>query len=89
MVQILPNGTVWIPSLVKTITDVVSNGSKPIVVDQKLIEGPNPNARGKFLIPLILAFQVNWQDSLVFDENDFGAFTSFFISVSCVISNIV
>ncbi|XP_058078696.1 translocase of chloroplast 34, chloroplastic-like [Magnolia sinica] len=55
--KILPNGTAWIPNLVKTITDVVSNGSKAIVVDKKLIEGPNPNDKGKFLIPLILAFQ--------------------------------
>ncbi|XP_010251084.1 PREDICTED: translocase of chloroplast 34, chloroplastic-like [Nelumbo nucifera] len=55
--KILPNGTAWIPNLVKTITDVVSNGSKAILVDKKLIEGPNPNDRGKFFIPLILAFQ--------------------------------
>lgn len=55
--KILPNGTAWIPSLVKTITDIVSNGSKSIFVDKKLIEGPNPNERGKFLIPFILAFQ--------------------------------
>ncbi|KAF8379851.1 hypothetical protein HHK36_029300 [Tetracentron sinense] len=55
--KILPNGTAWIPNLMEIITDVVSNGSKAIVVDQKLIEGPNPNDRGKFLIPFILAFQ--------------------------------
>ncbi|OVA19960.1 AIG1 [Macleaya cordata] len=55
--KILPNGTAWIPDLVKTITDVVSNGSKAILVDKKLIEGPNPNERHKFMIPLILAFQ--------------------------------
>lgn len=55
--KVLPNGTVWIPTLVKTIIDVISNGSKPIVVDQKLIDGPNPNQRGKILIPLILAIQ--------------------------------
>ncbi|RWW33148.1 hypothetical protein GW17_00002161, partial [Ensete ventricosum] len=34
--------------------------SKPITVDQKLIEGPNPNDRGKFFVPLILAFQVSF-----------------------------
>lgn len=56
--QVLPNGIAWIPHLVKTITEVVLNGSKSIVVDKKLIEGPNPNERGKFLIPLIFAFQV-------------------------------
>ncbi|KAA8539729.1 hypothetical protein F0562_026421 [Nyssa sinensis] len=55
--KILPNGTVWIPNLVEIITDVVSNGSKGILVDKKLIEGPNPNERGKLLIPFILAFQ--------------------------------
>ncbi|XP_059627842.1 translocase of chloroplast 34, chloroplastic-like [Cornus florida] len=55
--KILPNGTAWIPSLVKTITDVVSNGGKGILVDKKLIEGPNPNERGKLLIPFIFAFQ--------------------------------
>ncbi|XP_068659116.1 translocase of chloroplast 34, chloroplastic-like [Aristolochia californica] len=55
--KVLPNGTSWIPNLVMLITDVISNGSKPVVVDQKLIEGPNPNERGKFFIPLILAFQ--------------------------------
>ncbi|KAG1330575.1 Translocase of chloroplast 34, chloroplastic [Cocos nucifera] len=55
--EILPDGTAWIPNLVEVITVVMSNGSKPITVDQKLIEGPNPNERGKFFIPLILAFQ--------------------------------
>ncbi|KAJ8639503.1 hypothetical protein MRB53_016197 [Persea americana] len=55
--KVLPSGTAWIPHLVKMITEVISNGSKAIVVDKKLIEGPNPNDRGKFFIPLILAFQ--------------------------------
>jgi len=55
--KVLPNGIAWIPNLVQTITEVVLNGSKSIVVDKKLIEGPNPNERGKFLIPLIFAFQ--------------------------------
>lgn len=55
--KIVPNGTAWIPNLVKTIIDVVSNGSKGILVDKKLIEGPNPNERGKLWIPVILAFQ--------------------------------
>ena len=57
--QILPTGTPWIPHLVGVITEVVLNGSKSIFVDKKLIEGPNPNDRGKFLIPLVLAFQVS------------------------------
>ncbi|CAA7392008.1 unnamed protein product [Spirodela intermedia] len=55
--KVLPDGTVWIPNLVKTITDIVLNGSKAITVDQKLIDGPNPNQRGKIFIPLILALQ--------------------------------
>ncbi|PHU22378.1 Translocase of chloroplast 34 [Capsicum chinense] len=55
--KILPSGTAWIPNLVQTITDAVLSGSKGIFVDQKLIEGPNPNNRGKLLIPFILAFQ--------------------------------
>ncbi|KAB1221173.1 Translocase of chloroplast 34 [Morella rubra] len=54
---VLPDGTAWIPHLVKTITEAVLNGSEPIFVDKKLIEGPNPNDRGKFLIPLLFAFQ--------------------------------
>lgn len=58
LLQILPDGTPWIPNLVKTITDVALNGSKGILVDKKLIEGPNPNRRWKEFIPLILAFQV-------------------------------
>ncbi|PIA34977.1 hypothetical protein AQUCO_03700318v1 [Aquilegia coerulea] len=55
--KILPSGAAWIPNLVEIITEVVSNGSKAIVVDKKLIEGPNPNEKHKFLIPLLLAFQ--------------------------------
>ncbi|KAK2988945.1 hypothetical protein RJ640_026213, partial [Escallonia rubra] len=56
--KILPNGTAWIPNLVKTITDVVLNGSKGILVDEKLIEGEDPNQRGKLAIPFLLAFQL-------------------------------
>lgn len=55
--KILPNGTAWIPNLVQTITDVIINGGKSILVDQKLVDGPNPNNRGKLFIPIILAFQ--------------------------------
>ncbi|KAL4561061.1 hypothetical protein LXL04_033223 [Taraxacum kok-saghyz] len=55
--KILPNGTAWIPSIVETITEVSLTESKSILVDQKLIDGPNPNDRGKLFIPLILAFQ--------------------------------
>ncbi|KAI4383032.1 hypothetical protein MLD38_008913 [Melastoma candidum] len=55
--KILPNGTAWIPNLVKTITEVALNGSNSIMVDRKLIEGPNPNRQWKEFIPLIFAFQ--------------------------------
>ncbi|KAF4403256.1 hypothetical protein G4B88_028027 [Cannabis sativa] len=55
--KILPTGTPWISHLVQIITEVALNGSKSIVVDKKLIEGPNPNDRGKILIPIFLAFQ--------------------------------
>ncbi|CAH9090682.1 unnamed protein product [Cuscuta epithymum] len=55
--KVLPNGIAWIPDLVKTITDIVSRGREGILVDQQLIDGPNPNERGKLFIPLIIAFQ--------------------------------
>ncbi|CAK9321409.1 unnamed protein product [Citrullus colocynthis] len=55
--KVLPNGIAWIPHLVETITTVLLNGSKSIFVDKKLIEGPNPNQRGKLLIPFIFALQ--------------------------------
>lgn len=55
--KILPNGTAWIPSIVETITKVALTESKGIEVDQKLIDGPNPNDRGKIFIPLIFALQ--------------------------------
>ncbi|KAL3834717.1 hypothetical protein ACJIZ3_009453 [Penstemon smallii] len=55
--KILPMGTPWIPNLVHVITDVALNGKGGILVDKKLIEGPNANDRGKIFIPLILAFQ--------------------------------
>lgn len=55
--KILPNGTSWIPNLMQAIINAMTNGGKSITVDQKLIDGPNPNNRGKLFIPLILAFQ--------------------------------
>jgi len=57
--QILPDGIAWIPNLMQTIIDVKTNGGESITIDQKLIDGPNPNSKGKFFIPLILAFQVS------------------------------
>lgn len=56
--QVLPNGTAWIPHLVQTITEIALNKSESIHVDKNLIEGPNPNQRGKLWIPLLFAFQV-------------------------------
>ncbi|KAL4187118.1 hypothetical protein AMTRI_Chr09g17220 [Amborella trichopoda] len=55
--KIVRNGTAWLPDLVKNITEVVLNGSHPVLVDKKLIEGPDANNKGQFLIPFILAFQ--------------------------------
>ncbi|XP_073145651.1 translocase of chloroplast 34-like [Henckelia pumila] len=55
--KILPTGLPWIPNLVRTITEITLNGRKSILVDRKLIEGPNANDRGKLFIPVILGFQ--------------------------------
>ncbi|XP_075513335.1 translocase of chloroplast 34-like isoform X1 [Primulina tabacum] len=55
--KILPTGSPWIPNLVRTITEITLNGKKSILVDRKLIEGPNANDRGKLFIPVIVAFQ--------------------------------
>jgi hypothetical protein len=38
--------------------EVEKNGSKPILIKKKLIEGPDANQWGKRWIPLFLAFQV-------------------------------
>ncbi|GKV28931.1 hypothetical protein SLEP1_g37917 [Rubroshorea leprosula] len=40
-----------------TVTEVLLNGSKAIHVDKRMIEGPNPNDKGKILIPLIALLQ--------------------------------
>ncbi|KAK9690830.1 hypothetical protein RND81_09G156800 [Saponaria officinalis] len=55
--KILPDRVAWIPNLVKVVIDLASNGSKAIFVDEKLIEGPNPNERGKYWMPVIWAAQ--------------------------------
>ncbi|KAG7015816.1 Translocase of chloroplast 34, partial [Cucurbita argyrosperma subsp. argyrosperma] len=56
--KVLPNGIAWIPHLVETITAVVlKEGTKSIFVDKNLIAGPNPNQRGKLLIPFIVVLQ--------------------------------
>ncbi|RZC18505.1 Translocase of chloroplast 34 isoform E [Glycine soja] len=55
--KVLPNGTAWIPNLVQTITDIALNQSESIHVDKNLIEGPNPNQRGKLWTPLVFAIQ--------------------------------
>jgi len=56
--QILPSGDAWIPSLVKEIILVATNGKKALVVDEKLVNGSESNDRGKIFIPLILGIQV-------------------------------
>ncbi|RDX72813.1 Translocase of chloroplast 34, partial [Mucuna pruriens] len=55
--KVLPNGTAWIPHLVQTITEIALNKSVSIHVDKNLIEGPNPNQRGKLWIPVLFALQ--------------------------------
>ncbi|KAG6749706.1 hypothetical protein POTOM_046773 [Populus tomentosa] len=61
--KILPNGDAWIPSLVKEIVGVATNGKKSLLVDEKLVNGSESNDRGKIFIPLILGVQwllVKW-----------------------------
>lgn len=55
--KVLPNGIAWIPHLVQTITEIALNKSESIFVDKNLIEGPNPNQRGKIWIPVIFALE--------------------------------
>ncbi|XP_027350530.1 uncharacterized protein LOC113861729 [Abrus precatorius] len=55
--KVLPNGTAWIPHLVQTITEIALNKNESVLVDKNLIEGPNPNQRGKLWIPLVFALQ--------------------------------
>ncbi|CAI0470173.1 unnamed protein product [Linum tenue] len=55
--KVLPNGVAWIPSLVEEIISIATNGSKAIVVDQKLIDGSGSNDRGKLLIPAVIGVQ--------------------------------
>ena len=60
--QILPNGRVWLPVLVEALVDVVTGPRKSILVDKKLIDGPNANQRGKIWMPLVLLAQVFQSD---------------------------
>eukprot|EP00850_Spirogloea_muscicola_P021810 SM000262S09889 [mRNA] locus=s262:14082:16371:- [translate_table: standard] len=55
--KILPDGTVWLPQMVEAVVDAATSGRPPLVVDQKLIDGPDANRRGKIWIPLLLAVQ--------------------------------
>jgi len=55
--KILPNGTIWLPTLVDHIVEAATSDNKSIVVDKKLIDGPNPNERGKWWIPLVMLGQ--------------------------------
>jgi hypothetical protein len=58
MLQILPNGNVWIPKLMGHIVDITNSSAQPVHIDKNLIEGPNANKRGKIFIPVILLLQV-------------------------------
>eukprot|EP00850_Spirogloea_muscicola_P000907 SM000003S11152 [mRNA] locus=s3:1227662:1229976:- [translate_table: standard] len=57
--KILPDGTVWLPQMVEAVVDAATSGRPPLVVDQKLIDGPDANRRGKIWIPLLLAVQAS------------------------------
>lgn len=59
MWQILPDGVVWLPKLVEHIVDIATSSVQPVVIDKKLIEGPNANKRGKIFVPIILLLQVD------------------------------
>ncbi|CAM6103014.1 unnamed protein product [Calypogeia fissa] len=56
--KILPNRTVWLPNLVEKIVEVATGPTESLLVDKKLIEGPNANQRGNIWIPLLILFQV-------------------------------
>lgn len=58
LMQVLPNGSVWLPALVDRIAEVATGATPSIHVDQKLIDGPNANEKGKWWIPLIILAQV-------------------------------
>ena len=64
--QILPNGDAWIPSMVKEIVGIATNGKKSLLVDEKLVNGSESNDRGKIFIPLILGVQVKTYLTQVF-----------------------
>ncbi|GLT34264.1 hypothetical protein SLA2020_087880 [Shorea laevis] len=75
--KILPNGDVWIPNLVKAITSVTTSRSQAVVVDKKLIDGPNN--KGKTWIPLILGVQwlvVKWIQGAI--KSDIASGTTLF-----------
>lgn len=55
--KILPDGTVWLPKLVERIVDMATSSVPPVVIDKKLIEGPDANKRGKIYVPIILLVQ--------------------------------
>lgn len=55
--KVLPDGTVWLPKLVEHIVEIATSSVQPVVIDKKLIEGPNANKRGKIFIPIILMLQ--------------------------------
>ncbi|KAJ7531889.1 hypothetical protein O6H91_14G063200 [Diphasiastrum complanatum] len=55
--KILPDGKVWLPHLFESIVEVATGENQSLVIDKKLIEGPNANQRGKIWIPLLLVTQ--------------------------------
>lgn len=55
--KILPDGTVWTSKLFGAIADVATGRGVPLLVDKKILDGPNHNGWGKILIPVLLALQ--------------------------------
>ncbi|KAJ8748516.1 hypothetical protein K2173_003415 [Erythroxylum novogranatense] len=69
--KIIPNGDAWIPTLVKEIVDVATNGNKGIIVDKRLVDGSESNDRGKMLIPLLIGVQwliMKWIQQAIKDD---------------------
>eukprot|EP00897_Mesotaenium_endlicherianum_P000813 jgi/Mesen1/10732/ME000090S10190 len=47
------------PPLVDAVVQLALNSAERVVVDKKMLDGPDVNNRGKWLIPFVLAFQVS------------------------------
>lgn len=57
-VQILPDGSVWLPLLFEGIVDAALSGARKVEVTEKTVEGPDYNTKFKIFIPFLLVAQV-------------------------------